>query len=127
MVDGGGGGYGSSLGLGEVNGGDLLHPQRKLVSVYLSQLGVEGCLLTSKLVVVLSNPQLGVDLSSVGSCILFLLVSLLLIVEELHSWMGYHGLHRDRQDGLESRSVLQRYCSGDGVSQGHHIAPLGAG
>jgi hypothetical protein len=49
-----------------------------------------------------------------GSCLLFLLVSLLLIGEQLHSWLGYRGSHRDRRYGLESRSVLRRWHSGDG-------------
>jgi hypothetical protein len=61
----------------------------------------------------------------VGTCLLFLLVSLLLIEEELHSRLGYSGLHRDRQDGLESRSVLQCWSSSNGVSRGHHIVPSG--
>jgi hypothetical protein len=56
MVDGGSDGSGSSLGFGEVDGGGLLHPQRGLASVWLSQLGVVGCLLTGKLIVVLNCP-----------------------------------------------------------------------
>jgi hypothetical protein len=80
-------------------------------------------LLTGKLIMVLSCPQHDIDLSGAGSCLLFLLVSFLLIGEELHSWLGYRGLHRDSQDGLESQSVLRRWCSGDGVGRGHHIAP----
>jgi hypothetical protein len=80
-----------------------------------------------KLIVVLSYLQLGVDLPGVGLHRLFFLVSLLLIEEELYYWLGYLGPHYDHQDGLESRSVLQRWRSRDGVSRGQHVAPSGAG
>jgi hypothetical protein len=84
-------------------------------------------LLTGKLIVVLSYLQLVIDLPSACSHLLILLISLLLIGEELHSWLGYYGPHRDRRDGFESRSVLWCWCSGDGVNQGHHVAPSGGG
>jgi hypothetical protein len=47
MVDGGGSDSGPSSGLGEVDGGGSLRPQRGLASVKLDQLGVEGCLLAA--------------------------------------------------------------------------------
>jgi hypothetical protein len=47
MVDGGGSDSGLSSGLGEVDGGGSLRPQRGLASVKLDQLGVEGCLLVA--------------------------------------------------------------------------------
>jgi hypothetical protein len=53
MVDGGGNGSGSSSSFGEVDGGGSLRPQRGLVSVYFGLLGIEDCLLTGKLIVVL--------------------------------------------------------------------------
>jgi hypothetical protein len=56
MADGGGNGSGSSLGFGEVDDGGSLRPQLGLASVYLGQLGVKGCLLTGKLIMVLSYP-----------------------------------------------------------------------
>jgi hypothetical protein len=59
--------------------------------------------------------------------LLLLLVRLLLNGEELHFWLGCYGPHCDRRDGLESWNVLRRWRSGDGVSRGHHVAPLGAG
>jgi hypothetical protein len=55
-------------------------------------MGVEGYLLVSKLIVVLSRPSFSVDLPSVGSCLLFLLVSLLLYRLGLHSWLGGSGV-----------------------------------
>jgi hypothetical protein len=84
--------------------------------VELDHLGVEGCLPTSKLVMTLSYPPLSVDLPGVGSRLLLLLISLLLIGEELHFWLGYHHPHHDRQDSLESRSVLQGWRGDDRVS-----------
>jgi hypothetical protein len=116
MADGGGNGSSSSssLGFGEIDDGGSLRPQLGLASVYLSQLGVKGCLLTGKLIMVSSCPQLNIDLLSMGSHLLFLLVSLLMIGEQLHSWLGYRGSHRDRRYGLESQSILRRWHSGDG-------------
>jgi hypothetical protein len=52
-------------------------------------------LLAGKLIVAWSYPLLNIDLSGVGSLLLFLLVSLLLIGEELYSWLGYRGTHHD--------------------------------
>jgi hypothetical protein len=54
MVDGGGGGSGPSSDFGEVNVGGSLYPQHSLASVYLSQLGIECCLLVVKFIVALS-------------------------------------------------------------------------
>jgi hypothetical protein len=68
--------------------------------VQLGHLGVEGCMLTSKLIVSFSCRMLGFDLSGVGSHLLFLLVGLLLIGEELHSWLGRRHRDHDRRDGL---------------------------
>jgi hypothetical protein len=84
MVDGSGDCFGPSSCFGKVDGGNLLCPQCSLASVQFNQLAVEGYWLTSKLIVVLSYPPLGVDLSGAGSCFLLLLVSLLFIEEELH-------------------------------------------
>jgi hypothetical protein len=125
MVDGSGGGSGLSSSFGEVNGGGSLRPQRSLALVQLHHLGVEGHLLASKLIVVRRCPPLGIDLSSVGSCLLLLPVSLLLIEAEFHSWLGYHRPQHDHQDGLESWSVLWGWHVGDGFSQGHHVTPSG--
>jgi hypothetical protein len=90
-------------------------------------MGIKGCLLTGKLVMVLSHPAFDVDLPGMGSRLLFLLVSLLLYGEELHFWLGCHGPHRGHRDGLESWSVLRRWRSCDGVSWGRHVTPLGVG
>jgi hypothetical protein len=69
VVDGSGNDSGLSPCFGEVDGGGLLHPQHGLVSVQLSHLGIEGCLLTDKLIVVLSCPPLGIDLSGAVSLV----------------------------------------------------------
>jgi hypothetical protein len=108
------------LGFDEVNGGGSLNPEHSLASVQLGHL--KGYMLISKLIMVLSCPPLDVDLSGMGSCLLLLLVSLLLIEEEFHSWLGYCHLHHDRHDGLVSRSALRSWCDDDEVSQGHHVA-----
>jgi hypothetical protein len=89
-------------------------------------MGIKGCLLTTKLIMVLSCPQLGVDLQGMGSRLLLHLVSLLLIEEELYSYLGYHGPHYDRWDHLERRSILRHRSSSDRVNWGHHIAQSGA-
>jgi hypothetical protein len=78
--------------------------------VKLGHLGIKGYLLACKLIISLSPPLLGIDLSGAGSLLLLLLVGLLLIEEELHSWLGHHRPHHDRRDGLESRSALQDWC-----------------
>jgi hypothetical protein len=91
----------------------------------LRQLGSKGCLLVSKFVMVLGGPLLSVDLSDIGSHLLLLQLGLLLIEGELHSWLRYCSLHRDRRDGLEGRSVIRGWRSDDGVSWGHHVARLG--
>jgi hypothetical protein len=85
MVDGGSNDSGSSLGFGEVDGGGSLHLHHRLALVQLGHLGVEDHLLAGKLMMALSYPPLGVDSSGVGLRLLLLLVSLLLIGEELHS------------------------------------------
>jgi hypothetical protein len=125
VVDGSGDSSGPSLGLGEVDGGSSLRPQCVLASVTLRQLGSKGCLLVSKFIMVLGGPPLSVDLSDTGSHLLLLLLGLLLIEGELHSWLRYHSPHRDHRDGLEGRSVLRGWRSDDGVSWGHHVARLG--
>jgi hypothetical protein len=106
---------GSSLDLGVVNGGGSLCQQRSLVSVQLDQLCVEGCLFAGKLVVGLNCPPLNIDLLGVGSRLLFLLVSLLLIGEELPSRLRYRHSHHDCRDGLESWSVLRGWPGDDEV------------
>jgi hypothetical protein len=59
--------------------------------------------------------------------LLLLLVGLLLVGEELHTWLWCHSLHHDHRDGLVCQSVLQCRCGGDGDSRRHHVAPSGAG
>jgi hypothetical protein len=95
--------------------------------VELNHLRIEGCLFTGKLVMVLSRPLLGIDLPGAGSCLLHLMVGLLLVGEELHSWLGCHCLHHDRRDGMEIWSALQDWCGDDGGRRDHHVAPVGAG
>jgi hypothetical protein len=95
MVDGNDNGSCPSLGFCEFDGGGSLRPQHGLALMQLDHRSVEGCLLTGKLIVVMSCPQLGIDLLGAGSHLLLLLVSLLLIGEELHSWLGYRHPHHD--------------------------------
>jgi hypothetical protein len=82
----------------------------------LNHLGIEGHLLTGKLAMAMSCPPLDVDLPTTGLCLLPLLVSLLLIREELHSWLGYHGPNHDHRDGLQNLSVVWGWHGEDGVS-----------
>jgi hypothetical protein len=84
-------------------------------------------LLTDELVMMLSHPQFGVDLLSVGPFLLLLLIGLLLDGEELHPWLGGRGPHRDRRDGMECRNALQCQHSGDEDRWGYHIVPSRAG
>jgi hypothetical protein len=72
------------------------------------------------------GPQVGVDLSSMDPRLLLLHVGLLLVREELHTWLWSRSLHHDRWDGLECQSAIWRWCGGDGDNQSYHIAPLGA-
>jgi hypothetical protein len=95
MVDGDSDGSCSSSGFGVVDGGGQLCPQCSLASVQLGHLGVEGCLLASKLVMTLGCHPLSVDPPGVGLRLLLLLVGLLLIGEELHSWLGCRRPHHD--------------------------------
>jgi hypothetical protein len=88
MVDCGNDVPGMSSGFGEVEGGVSLHSQRGLVSMQFDQLGVEGCLLTYKLIMMLSHQELSVDLPSMDLRLLPLLIGLLLDGEELHPWLG---------------------------------------
>jgi hypothetical protein len=53
----------------------------------LGHLDVKGCLLAGELIMALSCPPLGVDLSGVVPFLLLLLVGLLLIRVGLHSWL----------------------------------------
>jgi hypothetical protein len=115
LVDGNGDGSCPSLGFCVVDGGGSLRPQRGLTSVQLGHLGVEGCLLTNELIIALTYPSLSVDLPGTGSRLLLLLVGLLLIGAELNFWLGCRYPHRDRQDGLESQSVLRNWCVEEGV------------
>jgi hypothetical protein len=77
--------------------------------------------------VALRHPSLSVDLSGVGSCLFLLLVCLLLVLRELHSWLRRCRSYYDCRDGLKGQSVLRVRCVDDGVHRGHHIAPSGAG
>jgi hypothetical protein len=79
MIDGDDDGSCSSLGFGVVDGGSSLCSQHGLASVKLDHLGVEGCLLTDKLIVALSCPPLNVDILGTGLHLLLLLVSMLLL------------------------------------------------
>jgi hypothetical protein len=106
MVDGGSESSGVRLDFGESDGGGSLDPQCGFVLVQLAHLGVEGCLLAGKLIMVLSCQSLVIILPGAGLRLLLLLVSLLLIGKELHSWLGYRHLHHDRRHGLENWSVL---------------------
>jgi hypothetical protein len=74
----------------------------------------------------LGGPQLSINLPSMDPRSLLLLVGLLLVVEELHTWLWHGGPHRDRWDGQEHRGALRCQCGGDGDTQGYHVAPLGA-
>jgi hypothetical protein len=87
MVYGGSNGPGLSSVFGEVDGGGLLHPQLSLVSMLFSHLAIEGYLLTGKLIMRLNHPQLSVDLSSMDSCLLLILIGLLLDMGVLHPWL----------------------------------------
>jgi hypothetical protein len=82
-------------------------------------------MLADMLVLMLGCPHLGADLLSTVPCLLFLLVGLLLGGEELHAWLRCHSPHRDRRDGLESRSVFWRWRACDVDSRDYHIAPSG--
>jgi hypothetical protein len=75
----------------------------------------------------LGGPQLSVNLPSVDLCSLLLLVDMLLVGEELHTWLWRGGLHRDRRDGQERRDALRCRCGGDGDTQGYHVATSGVG
>jgi hypothetical protein len=75
----------------------------------------------------LRHPSLSVDLPSVGSSLLLLLVDLLPVLRELHFWLRRCHLYRDRRDGQEGQSVLRIRCVNDGVRRGLHIAPSGDG
>jgi hypothetical protein len=61
VVDGSGDSFGPSSGFGDVDGDGSLHPQCGLVSVQLGHLGIKGCLLTDKIIMVLRCPPLDID------------------------------------------------------------------
>jgi hypothetical protein len=65
-------------------------------------------MLASQLVMMLSHPQLEVDLPSMCPCFLLLLVGLLLNGEELHPQLRCRSPHRNRRGGLECQGVLRR-------------------
>jgi hypothetical protein len=75
-------------------------------------------LIVGKLIMVLGIPQFSVNLPSMDPCSLLLLVGLLLVEEEPHTWLWHGGLHHDRRDGQERRSALRCQCGGDGDTQG---------
>jgi hypothetical protein len=77
MVDGGGDVPGLSSVFREVDGGGLLHSQCGLASMQFGQLGVEGCLLTGKLIMMLIHPQLNIDLPGMDLHLFLLLIGLL--------------------------------------------------
>jgi hypothetical protein len=56
VVDGGGDGLGLSSGFGEVDGDVSFHPQHGLALMWFGELGIEGHLVTGKLIVTLSHP-----------------------------------------------------------------------
>jgi hypothetical protein len=62
-----------------------------------NQLGIEGYPLASELILTLGGPQLSVDLPSVDPHLLLLLVGLLLVGEELHTWLWHSGPHSNHQ------------------------------
>jgi hypothetical protein len=63
--------------------------------------GIEGCMLINKLIMALRHPSLSVDLPAVASRLLLLLISFLLILRELHSWLRHCHSYHDRRDGLK--------------------------
>jgi hypothetical protein len=73
---------------GEVNHYALLCLECRLVVVQFGQMGIEGRSLASPLYC----PTLGVDLSSVGSHLLLLLVGMLLLKREPGVWLRYDSL-----------------------------------
>jgi hypothetical protein len=83
-------------------------------------------LLADELIMVMGSTQLSVNLRSVDSHSLLLLVGLLLVGEEVHTWLWHGGPHRDHRDGQEHWGALRHWCGGDGDTQGFHVAPSGA-
>jgi hypothetical protein len=65
------------------------------------QLGVEGRPLNGEHVLMLGSPQLSVDLLSADLHLPLLLVGLLLVREEIHTWLWRSSLHHNHRDGLE--------------------------
>jgi hypothetical protein len=54
----------------------------------------------------LGGPQLGVNLMSMDLCLLLLLVGLLLVEEEFHTWLCCGGPHSEHWQGQKYWTVL---------------------
>jgi hypothetical protein len=64
---------------------------------------------------------------SVDPRLVLLLVGLLLVGVELHTWLWHGGPHHDRRYGQVCWAALQLQCGGDEDTQGYHVAPSRAG
>jgi hypothetical protein len=78
-----------SSGGGEVNCYAPLYLECRLAVVQFDELGLDGRSLIDKLASPLCSPTLDVDLSSMRSCLLLLLVGLLLLRREPRVWLRY--------------------------------------
>jgi hypothetical protein len=65
-------------------------------------------LLAGELIMVLGGPQLCVNLPSTNLHLLLLLVGLVVVREEIHTWLWYGGPHHDLWDSQEHRGALHR-------------------
>jgi hypothetical protein len=101
MVDDGSDVPGLSPGGGELNRLDSFRLKHGLVMVHLSQLGLNGHLLTSEFTSPLCRPALSVDLRSTGSHLLPFLIGLLSLKRKPGvrppSRMVWHGCDGDRR------------------------------
>jgi hypothetical protein len=80
------------LGGGEVNCYTPLYLEGGLATVQFSQLGLNGYSVVGEFTSPLRSPALSIDLPSVGSCLLLLLIGLLLLRREPGVWLCYDSL-----------------------------------
>jgi hypothetical protein len=99
MINGGGNGPGPSLGFGEVDCCGPLHLELGVVMLQFGQHGFNGCSLASEFALPLRYPVLNVNLPSMGSRLLLLLIWLLLLRKEPNAWLWCSDLQRDRRVG----------------------------